>query len=156
MIVNFDKTGLEIRFNLHQKRKNNIKVAGMYEAYKNGRSLEQVAGMYRISRQAVYDVFKSRGYSLRSKEMKGKVIIDGISFTLMKGGYLRGTIPGKIRTTAQRYVWEKNYGPVPDGHVIHHKNGIKTDNEISNLCLVKKSDMGKVFNPEGNNQFIKK
>ncbi len=147
-------TGFEIRHNKHPNRKNNLKIGAMYDLYKNGYSLQKIGTLYRISRQAVYDLFKSRGYELRSKKMEGLQELDGIKFTLMNGGYLRGTTK-QGRMTMQKYVWEKYNGSVPDGYVIHHKNGIKTDNDINNLHLVEKSKMSKVFNPKGNNQFIK-
>lgn len=38
-----------------------------------------------------------------------------------------------------RLIWESYYGEIPDGFVIHHKNGIKTDNRISNLEMVEDS-----------------
>lgn len=104
----------------------------MHRERYRGKSLEDIGKLYRISRQAVYDLFNLRGYELRSKKMEGLIIIDGIKFTLNKQGYLRGTV-NKKRTTAQKYVWEKYNGSVPDGYVIHHKNGIKTDNDVSNL-----------------------
>jgi hypothetical protein len=35
-------------------------------------------------------------------------------------------------------IWEEHYGEIPQGYVIHHKNGITWDNRIENLeCLTK-------------------
>jgi len=36
-----------------------------------------------------------------------------------------------------RWVWENVYGQIPKGAFIHHLNGIRTDNRIGNLHLVK-------------------
>jgi len=145
----------KVLYNKHKNRKNNDLVAAMYAMYKTGKSLESIGKVYKISRQAVYDLFRSRGYELRSKKMLGLTIIDGIKFTVMAGGYLRGTIPGR-RITIQKYVWEKMNGPVPTGFVIHYIDGNKLNNSILNLELVPKSEMSKVFNPNGNNQYTKK
>ena len=38
-----------------------------------------------------------------------------------------------------RLIYEKKYGPIPPGCIIHHKNEIKTDNRLSNLELMKRS-----------------
>src|ERR687885_19480 len=54
-------------------RKNNDAVLAMYEVYLSGKSLQYIAEvMYRgkFTRQALYDVFRARGYKLRSKPLK--------------------------------------------------------------------------------------
>lgn len=141
-----------IRYNKHIRRKNNDLVAAMFAMYDGGKSLAEIAGVYKRSRQAVYDVFRTRGYQLRTKELKGLQILDGIKFTLMKGGYLRGTT-SKGRMTMQKYVWQKYNGKVPVGYAIHHKDGNKENNGIKNLELVAYLEMGMAFNPVGKNQF---
>jgi hypothetical protein len=143
-----------IKYNLHRKRKNNIVVAAMYVMYQQGKSLEEIARSYRKSRQAVYDLFHSRGYKLRSKKLDGLVTINGINFTLTKGGYLRGSLAGK-RVLAHHLIWEHYHGKIPEGYVIYFINGNKQCIGIDNLKLIKKSDMSKTFNPKGNNQYTK-
>lgn len=34
-----------------------------------------------------------------------------------------------------RWLWEQVYGPIPDGHVIHHQNGDPADDRMENLEL---------------------
>ena len=35
-----------------------------------------------------------------------------------------------------RYIWEQNYGTIPNGNIIHHKDGNKLNNDIENLeCM---------------------
>lgn len=57
-------------------------------------------------------------------------------------GYLlvRVMVAGKYYVTgAHRLVWTHVNGPIPDGMVINHKNGIKHDNRPENLELVTES-----------------
>ncbi len=145
-------SGNEIRYNQHPRRKNNHIVAAMYAMYQTGKSLDEVARRYRRTRQAVYDIFRTRGYQLRSKRLNGLQVLDGYNFTLTKGGYLRGTVNGQ-RLLMHRYVWEKHHGPLPEEHVLHHLDGDPTNNAIENLQLVHRSKMAKTFNPKGNNQY---
>lgn len=54
---------------------------------------------------------------------------------ITKKGYIR-----KHYGTRQRFehcvIWEKNNGPIPKGMQIHHIDGNKLNNDISNLMLV--------------------
>ncbi|WP_363797443.1 HNH endonuclease signature motif containing protein [Lysobacter firmicutimachus] len=51
-----------------------------------------------------------------------------------ENGYVRISRRGYPSTIyGHRIIWESVFGPVPDGHYIDHKNGLKSDNRISNL-----------------------
>ena len=45
-------------------------------------------------------------------------------------------------TTRQKYqhrlVWEKHFGKIPEGFVVHHKDGNRQNNDINNLELLPK------------------
>lgn len=151
-----DRLPNKVRLNRHRKRKNNDLVAAMYAMYKTGRSLDQIASVYGKTRQAVYDVFRTRGYTLRSKASAGLYFTTcyGVKWYKTKGGYLRGTVDGR-RTTLHREVWERSFGSVPTTHVIRFKDGDPTKCTLSNLELVEKSKMAVTFNPTGKNQYLK-
>lgn len=52
-------------------------------------------------------------------------------------GYLRHASGNhKSAQMEHRLVWESVYGPIPEGMQIHHIDGNKTNNDISNLQLV--------------------
>ncbi len=51
-------------------------------------------------------------------------------------GYVRLTLPGSERVLEHRWIWEQEHGPIPEGGLIHHKNGVKDDNRPGNLVLV--------------------
>lgn len=49
---------------------------------------------------------------------------------------------GKIKE--HHWIWQQHKGPIPIGHVVHHKNGNKLDNRIENLQLMINSDHHKL------------
>lgn len=54
---------------------------------------------------------------------------------LTPSGYIRYKRGGKM-VLEHKYLWEKEYGKLDDGLEIHHINGDKTDNTLSNLLAV--------------------
>jgi len=59
--------------------------------------------------------------------------------TLDSKGYVLIWIEGRGYVKEHRYVWEKHFGKIPKGYIIHHKNENKEDNRIENLeCITKK------------------
>lgn len=144
--------GYLIQYNRHPKRKNNFKVAEMYDCYRDGMSLATIAKLYGCRRQAVYDVFRSRGYKLRTKKLKGARIVDGVRYTFDGSGYLRGTLDGK-RVYLHQLVWRQAHGPVPHGYQIRFKDSDRGNCSLDNLKIVSLTTIGKTFNPTGKNQY---
>lgn len=65
-------------------------------------------------------------------------IFDGHKFRRdKKTGYY---LCSSLRKRLHRYVWEYFNGDVPDGCHIHHKDGDKTNNDLSNLELLTAHD----------------
>lgn len=69
---------------------------------------------------------------------------DGKRFYEDKKGYWLGQRidedgkPRRVRL--HTYVWEKHYGPVPDGYDVHHIDRDPSNNEISNLIIMPESE----------------
>jgi len=61
--------------------------------------------------------------------------VDGEIWRLSSGYYRRD-----ITIFLHRHVWEKHFGKIPKGHHIHHKDGNKLNNDISNLECLSQSD----------------
>ena len=63
------------------------------------------------------------------------MIYDNINWYKDKG-YWNNNIHGLLH----RYIYTKYNGPIPKGYVVHHDNGIKTDNTPTNLIAMTKSE----------------
>lgn len=108
-----------------------------YDLYCQGLSLAEVAAEFGCSRQSVYELFKRRGWDLRSRPAgKPTVSFGGFNYTIGDNGYYRRTTGS--RSLLHRDVWTALRGVIPDGWDIHHKDHDKTHNKIENLeCLPK-------------------
>jgi len=50
-------------------------------------------------------------------------------------GYIRRSVDG-VKVLEHRMVWEDNFGLIPEGKCIHHKDSNKLNNKLENLELV--------------------
>jgi hypothetical protein len=63
-----------------------------------------------------------------------------------KDGYRRVYVPGHPMAGSDGYAREHRWLmyemaiPVPDGHHVHHRNGIKDDNYLSNLEVIEEAE----------------
>ncbi len=56
----------------------------------------------------------------------GKISKDGYTYINTSEGY----------KSQHRFVWEQEHGKLPDGWVVHHINGVRSDNRIENLIAL--------------------
>ncbi len=58
---------------------------------------------------------------------------------ITKSGYVVIKVDG-CWYLEHRRVWERANGKLPEGWIVHHKNGIRTDNRLENLTAIGKKD----------------
>src|SRR4029077_852901 len=55
-------------------------------------------------------------------------------------GYVYVRVAPNTLVLEHRAVWERAYGPIPDGMVIHHRNRNRSDNRLENLEAVDETE----------------
>lgn len=76
---------------------------------------------------------------------------DGIKFTQSGNGYYRAT-SRRGHISLHRYKYKKEVGDIPSDWDIHHIDGNKLNNELSNLEILPKSEHTRLYSPH-HNQF---
>jgi hypothetical protein len=67
----------------------------------------------------------------------------GRTGSVCKNGYRSFSVGSRkdaVRKYEHRIVWEKNFGIIPDGYQVHHKDGNRLNNNIENLELIKSGE----------------
>lgn len=49
-----------------------------------------------------------------------------------------------IELSLGRVIFETIIGPIPEGKVVHHRNGLASDNSLNNLMLLTRQETGKI------------
>lgn len=115
--------------------------------YNQGMSTIEIGEIVNLSPQAIYIRLLKSGVKLRSfsealkmayqrgreKQQCGENNANWKGGkSINKNGYIEIRIQGK-QLQEHRLIWEKAYGEIPNGWVVHHLNGIRNDNRLENL-----------------------
>ncbi len=123
----------------------------MFGFYKDGKTLAEVAKMFGIKRQGVWDRFKRRGLPMRA-DSKQKALpaieFDGAKYAPFTDNYFRKT--NGDRELLHWDIWKKSHGPIKRGHEVRFIDGDRMNVAIENLICVRKGEgrgFGKVNAP---------
>ena len=114
------------------------KTTELHELYKQGFSISQVAKAFGVTRQSVFTRFQRALLETRSKRFLPFIYFNGVKYTKRVNGYYGRT--NQDRSFLHRDVWESANGQIEDGFDIHHIDGDKTNNDLSNLELLLMSE----------------
>lgn len=126
-------------------------VERMYQDYRKGKSLAEVARKFYRTRQSVYETFRRRGFALRSElrpsnRRRVELSRDGFDYSPAKGGYLRATRGDRHFLHVR--LWEAAHGPVPIGYQVFFRDGDIRNFDLSNLgCESVEDRLAKVRPP---------
>lgn len=122
-----------------------IKTKYLVGLYKKGLSTLAISRRVKMTEQAIWQRLKKE-IKLRNRSDATKMALKtgrlktqkGKDHHSWKGGRFKNkngyVYVNNGRQAEHRVVWEKAYGKIPNGNIIHHLNGIRDDNRLSNLC----------------------
>lgn len=116
----------------------------MYE--NEGRSIQEIAAQFNISRQATHERLTRAGYKPRPSSIKRgncneSVVYKGVKyFKSKKGGWRTSTPP---RITLNRQIWQDHFGAIPEGAMIYTK--VQGSTNINDYFMKTKEERCKLF-----------
>lgn len=113
----------------------------MYALYQQGKTCTQIAAVYGISRQSVWDRLRRRGLKLRPcpRNMALPFIEwGGNRYAPNKDNYFRKTTGD--RSLLHWDIWEQRHGRVKNGHVVRFVDGDRMNLDIDNLESLPKGE----------------
>lgn len=116
------------------QKRNDEKALKLYALYQEGLPLREVGKQFSMSSQAVHKIFKRRGWPCRKKPKVPHIQFNNHKYGKY-GEYWKRT--DRKANLLHRDVWDHYNGPIPKGLQIHHKDGNKENNEITNLELMR-------------------
>jgi hypothetical protein len=105
----------------------------------------------RYQSHSIYDMAKLAHQTIKKRSVNGighklrelvteqefkedRLEINGVVYPAeVISGYVIITLPDGTKTPAHIFVWEQEFGEVPEGYHIHHRNGLRSDNRLCNL-----------------------
>ena len=116
-------------------------------------TFKAIGGIFNCTKQTIMK--KAKECNVKSRSRWDFPHKRGINHPLWKGGYTTkaGYVRVRLPDNSQKFehviVWENYFGkPKPAGCEIHHLNGVRTDNRIENLLLLRKAKHSKLGDVE--------
>jgi hypothetical protein len=109
----------------------------MFCDYERLKSVAKVGALYGRTRQAMWDIFKSRDLPLQKKVFKKKVWHNGVAYS-MHYGYLCAT--SIERTPLHHVIWIKANGSIPRGHKLVFNDGNRQNFSLENIVCLTAAD----------------
>ena len=119
--------------------------------YRAGKSTHWLAAAYGVAISTVSIHLKRAGVKLRGHG--GNCWKYKERFHTDRDGYLLSYDRKAKAAFLHRACWEAYHGPIPDGHVVHHIDGDKWDNEIDNLACLTRADHIAIHGRKPNGRF---
>lgn len=118
------------------------------DLYLGGYTMLEVAGYYAVGSYTVWRKLTVAGVPMRHGQSKN---LWRIRPSHGPAHCYRVTV-GRDRKKhiVHRACWEHHCGPIPEGYIIHHKNGDSTDHRIENLACMSSSEHIRLHHRAGN------